>query len=128
MKSENVGASPPHPVKGDLRDRTKKFAIRVVNLYTHLPKTMAAGMIGKQLLRSGTSAGAHLREAYRGRSKAEFVAKLDLTLQELDESLYWLELLMDTKLIPKNRLSSLYKEAEELVAIFTSVSKKTKAN
>ena len=78
-----------------LRERTKQYALRIIRLYGALPATTEAGVIGRQLLRSGTSVGANYREAYRARSNNEYVAKLGLCLQELDESAYWLELLAD---------------------------------
>ena len=80
-------------IEEDLRDRTKKFALRVVRLYSNLPKTTEAQVMGKQVLRSGTSVGANYREARRSRSNAEFIAKLGDCLKELDESSYWFELL-----------------------------------
>ena len=80
----------------DLRERTKAFAIMVIRMFSSLPKTTEAQVIGKQVLRSGTSVGANYREAYRSRSKAEFIAKLGDCLKELDESSYWFELLEET--------------------------------
>ena len=82
----------------DLKVRTKTYALRIVRLYTSLPKTTEAQVIGKQLLRSGTSVGANYREAYRARSTAEFIAKCGISLQELDETSYWLELLIDAEI------------------------------
>ena len=73
----------------DLKDRTKKFALRIIRMYTSLPKSTEAGVIGKQVLRSGTSIGANYREASRGRSKAEFIAKMGDCLMELEETTYW---------------------------------------
>ena len=77
----------------DLRKRTKEFALRIIKLYTALPKTTEAQILGKQILRSGTSVGAHYREACRAKSNADFISKIEGGLQELDETLYWLELL-----------------------------------
>ena len=77
----------------DLRERTKAFALRVVRLFSALPKTTEAQVPGRQVLRSGTSVGANYREAYRGRSKAEFIAKCGDSLRELEETAYWFELL-----------------------------------
>ena len=79
----------------DLKVRTKKFALRIVKLFTSLPKTAQAQVIGKQVLRSGTSVGAQYREACRSRSSAEFISKIQSSLQELDETAYWLELLVE---------------------------------
>src|SRR5687767_2144046 len=109
--------------KRDLKVRTKSFALRVIRLYASLPKTTEAQIIGKQLLRSGTSVGAHYREAKRARSTAEFVSKIEGGLQELEESAYWLELLIDADIVPAARLSDLLHEAEELTAILVSSAK-----
>jgi four helix bundle protein len=83
----------------DLRDRTKRFALRVIRLFGALPKTVEAQVIGRQVLKSGTSVGAHYREAHRARSTAEFISKLEGGLQELDETAYWLELLAESGII-----------------------------
>jgi four helix bundle protein len=83
----------------DLRDRTKSFALRIVKLYTALPKTTEAQVLGKQVLRSGTSVGAHYREAIRARSNAEYISKIEVGLQELEESIYWLELLAEAGIV-----------------------------
>jgi len=104
----------------DLRQRTKKFALRIIRLCSSLPKTGAAQVIGRQLLRSGTSPGAHYREACRARSRAEFVSKIEGGLQELEETSYWLELLTDSRIVPAARLTSLRQETQELLAIFAS--------
>ena len=111
----------------DLRERTKAFALRVIKLFVALPKSAEAQVLGKQVLRSGTSVGANYREAYRARSKAEFVSKLGDCLKELDESAYWLELLVESEIIPASRLSVLQDECNQLIAIFTTIAKKTKA-
>ncbi len=113
-------------MKTDLKQRTKAFALRIIRLYGMLPKTTVAQIIGKQLLRSGTSVGAHYREANRSRSDAEFISKIDVALQELDESIYWLELLIEAEIIPKSKLNNLLQETNELIAIFTTISKKVK--
>jgi four helix bundle protein len=110
----------------DLRARTKAFAIMVIRLFSSLPKTTEAQVMGKQVLRSGTSVGANYREAYRSRSKAEFIAKLGDCLKELDESSYWFELLEETETVAVATLEPLKKECNELLAIFTSISKKCK--
>jgi len=110
----------------DLRERTKAFALRIVRLYVMLPKTTEAQVIGKQVLRSGTSIGAHYREASRARSDAEFVSKIGIALQELDETSYWLELLVEAEIVPSGRLDALQQETEELIAIFVTIVKKVK--
>jgi four helix bundle protein len=91
----------------DLRYRTKHFALRIVEMSSMIPKTMEAQVLGKQVLRSGTSVGANYREAYRGRSKAAFIAKCGDSLRELEETAYWLELLVDGKIIRPEKLSGL---------------------
>src|SRR5215210_4151250 len=110
----------------DLRVRTKSFALRVIRLYASLPKTTEAQIIGKQLLRSGTSVGAHYREAKRARSTAEFISKIEGGLQELEETIYSLELLADSKIVSAKRLEDLHHEAEELTAILVSSAKTAK--
>ena len=112
----------------DLRLRTKAFAILVVRFYSKLPKTTEAQVMGKQVLRSGTSVGANYREACRARSKAEFIAKLGDCLKELDETSYWFELLEETGFVPSEVLKPLQKECDELLAIFTTIAKKCKAS
>ena len=112
----------------DLRERTKAFALRIVRMYVALPKTTEAQVIGKQVLRSGTSPGAHYREAYRSRSTAEFVSKIEGGLQELEETAYWLELLVDSGIVPGPRLAPLQQEADELIAIFASSAMTAKKN
>ena len=109
----------------DLRKRTKEFALRIIRLYSALPSSSTvAQVIGKQVLRSGTSVGAHYREAFRSRSDAEFISKIQGGLQELEEIVHWLELLVESNLIAETRLKNLPQEASELTAIFiTSVNK-----
>lgn len=110
----------------DLRQRTKQFALRIIRLYSALLKTTEAQVIGKQLLRSGTSVGAHYREAVRSRSTAEFVSKIEGGLQELEESAYWMELLVESDIMPQARLNELQQEANELTAILVTCSKNAK--
>jgi four helix bundle protein len=103
-----------------LRERTKAYALRVVKLYGALPKTTEAQVIGKQLLRSGTSVGANYREGFRARSNAEMVAKFSICIQELDETAYWMELLIEAGLMTDTLLTPLLSETNELIAIFTT--------
>jgi four helix bundle protein len=112
----------------DLRVRTKQFALRVIRLFSALPKRIEAVVIGKQVLRSGTSVGANFREAHRARSNAEFVSKLGDCLKELEESCYWLELLCDAEIIAPDRLVALQDECNQLIAILTTISKRVKAD
>src|SRR5947209_20635630 len=112
--------------KRDLRGRTKAFALRILRLYISLPKTTEAQILGKQLLRSGTSVGAHYREATRARSTAEFVSKIEGGLQELEETTYWLELLTESGIVPASQLHDLRQEANELTANLVSSVKTAK--
>src|SRR5688572_28271387 len=100
-----------------LAARTKEFALRVIGVFTALSKDDVSRVVGRQLLRSGTSVGAHAREAFRARSNAELVSKLEVATQELDESMSWMELLIEAKLITARRLDPLMTEANELMAI-----------
>jgi four helix bundle protein len=95
-------------------------------MFSTLPKTAEAQVLGKQALRSGTSVGANYREAYRGRSKAEFIAKCGDSLRELEETSYWLELLADGEIVSADRLAPLRRECDELTAIFVTVLKRSK--
>ena len=108
-------------------ERAKAFALRIVRLYVALPKTTEAQVIGKQVLRSGTSVGAHLREGKRSRSDAEMISKTEGALQELEETLYWLELLADAGIVKAELLADLMKEADELTAILVTSVKTIKA-
>jgi four helix bundle protein len=104
----------------DLKARTKDFALRIIKLYSSLPKSGEAQVIGKQVLRSGTSVGAQYREACRSRSNSEFISKMQSSFQELDETAYWLELLVDGNIVKTNKLIELRKETDELIAIFVT--------
>jgi len=97
-------------------------------MFAALPKPTEAQVLGKQVLRSGTSVGANYREANRARSKPEFIAKIGDCLKELDETAYWIELLTESSIVPDAKLAALRDECDQLVAIFTTISKKTKAN
>src|SRR5881394_992772 len=116
------------PDENDLRERTKRFGLRVLRMFSRLPKTAEAQVLGKQVLRSGTSIGANYREAFRGRSKAEFIAKCGDSLRELEETAYWLELLVAGKIVPADKLSALRQECDELTAIFVTIVKRSKEN
>ena len=108
--------------------RTKEFALRVIRMHSALPKSTEAQVLGKQVLRSGTSVGANYREANRARSKPEFIAKIGDCLKELDETAYWFELLVESSIVPNAKLAGLRDECDQLLAIFTTISKKAKAN
>ncbi|MEM6798228.1 MAG: four helix bundle protein [Planctomycetota bacterium] len=104
----------------ELRERTKQFALRVIRLYKRLPRSGESTVIGNQLLRSGTSVAANYREATRGRSNAEVISKLGIVEQELDESLLWLELLVDAEVIPAPQLAPLMDETDQLIRIIVA--------
>ncbi len=112
----------------DLRTRTKEFALRIIRLYSGLSKQTEAQVIGRQMIRSGTSVGANYREAYRARSKAEFISKVGECLKEIEETGYWLELLGDSGIVSDERLAGLTDECGELTAIFVASIRKAKSN
>lgn len=110
----------------ELKTRTKRFALRVMKLVGALPENSVGRPIGNQLIRSGTSVGANYRAACRGRSKAEFVAKLSIVIEEADESCYWLELIIEGELLPKEKVESLLDEAIQITAIMVASRKTAK--
>jgi four helix bundle protein len=112
----------------ELSAKTKEFALRVIRLFCSLPKNTQAQVLGKQALRSGTSVGANYREAKRSRSKPEFISIIGVCIKALDETAYWLELLIESDIVPSQKLKDLYQECDQLIAILTTISKKTKAS
>lgn len=110
--------------RDELKARTKAFALRVIKLVDALPRSPSAQVIGRQLLRAATSVGANYRSACRAQSKADFVAKLSIVVEEADESLFWLELICESDMMKRDRLDRLISDAGELVAIITA-SRKT---
>ena len=110
----------------DLRERTMQYAKRIVRMFSALPQNTLAQTLGKQVLRSGTSVGANYREADSGRSKAEFIAKMGDCLKELSETEYWLELMAAEEILSSDRLAPLIQETRELIAIFTTIIKKSR--
>lgn len=122
MRNAEIG------MPNDLKQRTKSFALRIIGLVDSLPGGRAAEVIGRQLLRSGTSVGANYRAACRAKSVADFIAKMGIVEEEADECIYWMELLMETKILPPARLQAFMSEADELVAITVSSIKTAKAN
>lgn len=110
----------------ELKTRTKNFALRIIKLADALPKTQAGYVIGKQIIRSGTSVAANYRAAIRSRSNAEFISKINIVIEEADETLFWLELIMDADLINKTKLLKLHQEADEIVSIFCATQKTMK--
>ena len=107
--------------------RTKQFAIRIIKLFQNLPKTDEARVIGKQLLRSATSTAANYRAACRARSDADFFSKISIVLEEADETLFWIEILIETEIMNGERLKPLYIEAEEIVKIINTISHNRKS-
>ncbi len=111
----------------DFKDRTKKHALTVIGLVNSLPKTTAGDVLGRQLLRSACSVGANYRAVCRAKSTSDMIAKLKIVEEEADESAYWLELLVQSEMLPEDRVSALLKETDELVAM-TVASIKTLGN
>lgn len=112
----------------ELKDRTKQFALRILKLVAALPKTIEGPAIANQLVRSGTSVAANYRATCRARSKAEFIAKVGVVLEEADETLLWLELISEANLLPPKRINPLLTEANELVAIMAASRRSASAN
>src|SRR6185436_8556133 len=110
----------------ELCDRTKAFALRIIRLSGAMPRGREATIMGRQVLRAGTSVGSHCREAYRSRSKPELISKLETALQELYETSYWLELIGESKIVSPQRLSPLIREADELTRILVACVKTIK--
>jgi four helix bundle protein len=104
----------------DLRKRSKDFALRVLRMFRALPRTPDAQEIGRQVLRSSMSMAANYRAACRARSRPEFFAKLSIVVEEMDETVFWLEMLVDGQIVPEPKMRELLKEANELVAIFAA--------
>jgi four helix bundle protein len=107
--------------------RTRRFALSVIRIYSSLARSTVNQVLGRQVLRSGTSVGAHYREACRAKSNADFVSKVEGALQELDETVYWLELLQESNAAENVKLEPLVAEANELISIFVTVSKSVKS-
>jgi four helix bundle protein len=110
----------------DLKERTKKFALCVIKMFTALPKNPVARVLGGQALRSGTSVGANYREADSARSKAEFIAKMGDSLKELSETIYWLELLVESGTVTAAKMQPLITETAELRAVFATIIQKSR--
>jgi four helix bundle protein len=110
-----------------LKDRTKKFALRVIRMSDALPKTRAANIITNQILRSSTSMAANYRAAGRARSKAEFVAKMGVVVEEADETVFWLELLMESEIVSASKMRARLDEANQLMLIFSASRRTAKA-
>ena len=115
MKNENI-----------IVDKSKAFAIRIIKLYKYLSEEKKEFVLSKQLLRSGTSIGANVKEAIRGQSKADFYAKLNISLKEASETEYWLELLYETEYITKQQYESIYADCQEIIKILVAITKTQK--
>ena len=125
----NQDESPPESginKSWDLKERTEEFALRIIRLYSALPQKTEAQVLGRQVLRAGTSVGAHYREAQWAKSDLGFISKIEGALQELEETAYWLSLLVRSRLVKAELLADLRKETTELTAIFVSMAKKVK--
>jgi four helix bundle protein len=114
--------------KEEMKNRTKKFALRIIKLVEGLPKTKTGDVVGKQLLRRGTSVAANYRAACRAKSTSDFIAKLGIVEEEGDESMFWLEIIIESALMIKELVEPLLNEADEIVVIVVSLKKTTKDN
>jgi four helix bundle protein len=112
----------------EMKQRTKQFTLQIIDLVESLPRGRTLDVIAKQLLRAGTSVGANYRAACRGRSSADFIAKLGIVEEELDETMFWMELLVESNILKSKLVDSLLKEANELLAITVASIKTTRAN
>ena len=110
----------------ELRERTKAFAIRIVRMYRSLPRSPDARVLGKQLLRCGTSVAANYRAACRARSRQEWISKIGIVVEEADETIFWLEMLQDCGIVTEKKLAEILKESHELCAIFTAARRTAK--
>ena len=109
-------------------NKSKTFALEIIELYKYLCEEKHEYILSKQILRSGTSIGANAREGSRAQSKADFLSKMSVSLKEADETAYWLELLHESCYIDKERFTGLHKDCDELIRILTSITKTTKSN
>ncbi|MBS1657261.1 MAG: four helix bundle protein [Bacteroidetes bacterium] len=111
----------------ELQARCRRFAIEIILLVRKFPKTVDGYVLGRQLCKSGTAIGANYQSSRRAKSHADFVSKIKVSEEEADESVYWLDLVNETKLIESSKVSELLREAKELTAIFTAASKTAKS-
>jgi len=109
-----------------LEFRTKQFALQIIELFSKLPVSAVAQVLGRQMLRSGTSVGAQYREAMRAKSTADFVSKIEGSLQEIEETRYWLDLLTGSRTLPEDQVAPIAKEAEELTAMLVASARTAK--
>ena len=115
-------------MENPIKDKSFRFAVRIVNLYKYLSTEKQEYILSKQLLRSGTSIGANVSEAQRGQSKPDFVSKMNIALKEANETEYWLRLLYETEYLEENQFKSLYKDIDELISLLMSICKTTNEN
>ena len=115
-------------MKRETKRRTKEFALRVIRLVQSLPRGQMADVLGKQLLRSGTSVGANYRAACRAKSRADFISKMGIVEEEADESMYWMELLIESGLVQHDRVADLLNEADQLIAMTVSSIQTARSN
>ena len=114
--------------KSELKLRTKTFGLRALKLVRHLPRDVPGRVVASQLTRSALSVGANYRSACRARSRAEFLSKLGIVLEEADESAHWLEIIIEDGMLPEKKSAALLQEANELTAIFFAATSSTRAN
>ncbi|CAN5515934.1 four helix bundle protein [soil metagenome] len=114
--------------RAELEERTKRLHINIIHLCSYLPKTIAGYEIGKQLIRSGGSVGANYRASKRAKSTADFIHKIQIVLEEADESHYWLTIIRDAQILNMQLLNELIQEAYELTAIFSATDRTAKQN
>lgn len=114
--------------RDEMKGRTRAFALRIIRLVESLPKSRTADVVGKQLLRCGTSVGANYRASCRAKSAADFIAKMGIVEEEADEAVYWIELLVESGLVERERVRNLLDEADQIVAIVVSSIKTARAN
>ena len=107
-------------------DKSKSFALRIIKLYTFLKEDKNEYVLSRQILRSGTSIGANIRESKNAQSNLDFIYKLSIALKEADETAYWLELLVESYIITQNQFDSLYSDLKEIISLLTSIIKTTK--
>ena len=112
----------------NLKERTKQFSMDIVSLVVELPRNLTAQTLGKQILRSGTSVGANYRAACRAKSQADFINKVAIVIEEADETQFWLELMVTSDIVKRDKALKLWKEADELIKIMTTSSKTAKRN
>jgi four helix bundle protein len=112
--------------KQDIRVRTRAYALRIIRLFRALPRSHESQIMGGQLLRCGISVGAHIAEACRAKSKPDFTSKIDGAMQELEESIYWMDLLVDAEIVKCAKLAALQSESTELMAILATMVKRTR--